>query len=217
MSHVWLSHPLTPDTPLYGGNGHLRMEPERDLSAGDSCNCTRLAFNSHTGTHVDAPRHFLADGKTVDQYDPEDWLFTNVGVIDVTCAPGALVTPADLPALPPNPATDMVLLRTGFEARRATPFYWKQAPALSSELLTPLLNAYPELRALGVDCLSVSCPRHRAEGHKTHKAFLGKNILLFEDMRLEGIQNRCIKSVTALPLRLFRGDGAPCTIMAELV
>jgi arylformamidase len=74
---------LSADVPTYPGDPPFRSEFVHSISAGDPCNLTRLSMGAHSGTHVDAPYHFLADGATVDQL-PLEILIGKARVIGMT-------------------------------------------------------------------------------------------------------------------------------------
>lgn len=215
MKHSWLSHIINERTPLYGGGGGLAVKQEKSIELGDSCNTSVLTMPSHTGTHVDSPYHFLANGKRVDQYAPEGWFFNRPHVIFFFARPGQLITPEDIP-LPEqlDENTDILLLRSGFESYRGTDVYWKTGPGLAPELAEFLLLKCPNLRAIGMDFISISSLKHREAGRMAHREFLQRGILIFEDMRLSELQTHAqLQKVIALPLRFQHGDGAPVTMI----
>ncbi|MBC8460159.1 MAG: cyclase family protein [Deltaproteobacteria bacterium] len=215
---IWLSHILTNDTPLYGGSSGIAVKQEKAIKLEDSCNTTVLTMPSHAGTHVDSPYHFLANGKRVDQYAPEDWFFNCPHIVFFSAKPGQLITPEDI-SLPEHISenTDLLLLCSGFEKYRGLDLYWQEGPGLSPELADYFVEHCPKLRAVGVDFISISSLMHREEGRAAHRTFLEKGIMLFEDMRLSGIRKEeRLEKVVALPLRFSNGDGAPCTIAGWL-
>lgn len=215
MKMVWLSHVLSESTPLYGGHEKIIIRTQRSLEANDSCNTSTLTLSSHAGTHVDAPFHFLSNGKTVDCFPPDTWVFTSSRLIDVSVEPGQLITADLLPSdMAGESSVEIVLIRTGFERFRYENIYWQRSPGLSSELADYLRNLYPNLRAVGLDCISISSLQHRDHGRVAHKKFLGYEMLLFEDMAL-GYLSRDVmfERIVALPLRFKMGDGAPCTVV----
>src|SRR2546426_12712351 len=65
----WLdiSVPLRPGMPQWPGDPKLRIERIRDMAKGEICNVSALSSSVHTGTHMDAPLHFIADGRTMDK------------------------------------------------------------------------------------------------------------------------------------------------------
>jgi kynurenine formamidase len=164
---------------------------------------------------VDVPYHFFAEGRTIDAYLPDIWIFTAPQVVDVPIEKGELIGSLLLPVL--NEKTDILLIRSGFEKFRDSDVYCRCGPGLMRELANFLFEQYPVLRAVGIDFISISSFQHREEGRSAHKAFLEREILLFEDLSLVGIDDKDqLKKVIALPLRIKGGDGAPCTVIGFL-
>jgi arylformamidase len=190
------------------------------MEKGDTCNTGILHFPSHTGTHVDAPFHFYPHGRAVHEYPPESWIFSCPVVIDMPAAESKLLNEGDilnLSSTPENNNVDLLLIRTGFERFRGQDSYWNDGPGLSPSLAGYFLKRYPNVRAAGMDCLSISSIRFREQGREAHRAFLGQGLLLFEDMRLSeiGPEDR-LEKVMAFPLRFDLGDGAPCTVIGGM-
>ena len=157
MFLIWLSHILDDSTPLYGGSKGFRITLDKSMAAGDSCTTSILALPSHAGTHVDAPLHFLENAKSVEKYAPEAWFFHSPHVIFFSAQPGQLITPEDLNlAVGLDKDTDLILLCSGFELHRNTDIYWKEGPGLAPKLAEYFINHCPNLRAVGMDFLSIS-------------------------------------------------------------
>src|SRR4030065_1948432 len=57
---------ITPQTIVWPGDPPVSMQRTSSITAGDSSNVTQITMSCHTGTHVDAPDHFLNNGKTVE-------------------------------------------------------------------------------------------------------------------------------------------------------
>src|SRR4028119_151353 len=70
---VDLSHPLDDDTPVYPGDPVARFTPAATVAA-DGYNVLHVRMGSQTGTHVDAPYHFLEDGARIDELPLEYFL-----------------------------------------------------------------------------------------------------------------------------------------------
>ncbi len=211
--YIFLSHILNESTPLYGGIANIKIKSERSIKAGDSSNNSFLCLPSHAGTHVDAPYHFVVTGKTVDTYTPQSWIFNSPLVVDIPSSPGQLIKAKDL-HLQSNRDVDLILFRTGFEKLRSKNIYWEESPGLSADIAPFLLDTYKNLRAVGMDFISISSMKHRQEGREAHQAFLKNGLLIFEDMTLAGVVNEFeLYRVIALPLRFEKGEGAPCTIL----
>lgn len=212
---IWLSHVLSPTTPLYGGAKDLRLTSLRSISAGDSCNATMINLPSHAGTHIDSPYHFLPDGRTLDTFPAEFWIFSSPALAVISLPMGSMIGPGELPTkLTSNVETDLLLLKTGGENNRQYDVYWREGFGLSASLAGHLKSRYPRLRAVGVDFISISSWGNREEGRIAHRAFLEKDILLIEDMSLREIgDGDMLRRVVALPLRFEGADGAPCSIL----
>ena len=67
MKFMDISVPLSPDLPVWPGDTRVVLERYRALDKGDASNDSRLACSVHSGTHVDAPLHFIENGATVEQ------------------------------------------------------------------------------------------------------------------------------------------------------
>ena len=215
MQTIWLSHPLTEQTPLYGGGQGIEIRPDKSIADGDSCNTTHLRFPAHSGTHVDTPRHFVGDGRNLDDIAPGEWIFNSPQMISVNVEPGTLIGAESIASSIDNDSkSDLLLIFTGFERYRGEPLYWQNSPGLKPELADFFSSRMSRLRAIGIDFISISSLAHRETGRAAHQALLGKDLLLFEDMALAGIADRGdLKQVIALPLRIAASDGVPCSLI----
>jgi kynurenine formamidase len=212
---IFLSHILSAQTPAYGGGQGLGIETARSITSGDSSNSVTLMFSNHLGTHVDAPRHFVADGKTVDAYDAKDWIFTKVFLVDIPANEGEVVDIQKVEiALANCNDADLLLLRTGFENRRGGASYWAASPGFDPRLSAYLSRRLPSLSAIGMDTISISSMKHREMGREVHREFLGAGVRIFEDMALANAQSADnLEQVIAMPLRFDNADGSPCTVI----
>ena len=77
-----ISVPVVNGGVVYAGNPEIQFTPQQSIAKGDGANVTALSFGSHTGTHVDAPKHFFDDGRTVDQLSL-DGLMGPAGVVSM--------------------------------------------------------------------------------------------------------------------------------------
>lgn len=215
MKLIWLSHILSERTPLYGGAQGISIRSEKSIQAGDSCNTSIVTFPCHAGSHVDAPYHFVAHGKTADLFSPEAWIFTSPLLVEVSSDSGELIGISSLASdLTEKNEVDMVLLHTGFEQYRGQDKYWKEGPGLSPELSIYLKGLYPSIRAIAIDFISISSLKYREDGRIAHRRFLENDIIIFEDLFLNGISYpKDLVQVIALPLRFADGDGSPCTVV----
>lgn len=214
MSWIYLSHPLETTAPMYGGRKGLSYDES------DRSRYARLPL--HFGTHIDAPRHFVSDGKTIDVYGPDHWHFKSVLCLDVEAGPGELISRQHVEAAAKNvelEEADLILFRTGFERYRVEARYWQENPGISVDCSQWFRSEFKKLRALGLDAISVSSYQHREEGREAHRILLGQDgvqdpLVLIEDMRLSGLRS-AIAEVWSLPLPFVGEDGAPCIVVAR--
>lgn len=215
MKIIWLSHILNEETPLYGGAKEIIISKLKSIDSGDSCNAGCINMPLHSGTHVDAPLHFIKDGDSVDTFKPESWIFKNPAVINCKVEPGQLITPNDLCIdAVEDMDVDFVIIKTDFEKFRRENIYWEKSPGLSPDCCEFLLNQYKNLKGVGFDFISISSLKHRDIGRKAHLEFLKKGLLLFEDMSLKKLpRDVVLKQIIALPLRIKGSDGSPVSII----
>lgn len=204
-------------TPHYGGTNDIDVISDKSIKKNDSCNTKKIMMSSHSGTHIDAPYHFLNNGMKIEEYPPETWIYKHIAFIPLDqINPGAMITPQYFKELDKySQDTELILIKTSFEKFRNTNTYWDSGPGFHQDLATHFLNTFPNLRAFGIDCISISSLMHRSMGRLAHKSFLSQNLLIIEDMMLSTInQNDNFKQVIITPLRFLDGDGAPCTAIA---
>lgn len=204
-------------TPLYGGATGISIEQKSRIGAESSSNTQVWSFPNHAGTHIDAPRHFIEEGKTLTDYPASFWVFDHPQLLDVTCAPGELITEESVQGRLVD-GTDLLLLRTGFERHRGEQLYWENNPGLGPGLAAFLREQHPSVRAVGLDAVSVSRWQDRPTGRVAHKAFLGTDqpnepVLLIEDMKLSECP-AALRQVVVAPLLVRDADGGPVTVLA---
>lgn len=197
MEFFDLSLPLRDGMPGYPGDPQVALTRVRSHDA-DGYEVTQICVGSHSGTHLDAPRHFLPGGATLDQYPIERLVGPGV-VVDCRLPAGAprLIAPSLLAArLKPFtvPARGFVLL-------------WTEGALLSEEAVRVLLEASPGL--VGTDAPSLD-----EEPYPAHQLLLGHGILLAEN--LQDLDRLGPGPVTCafLPLAVVGTDGAPVRAIA---
>src|SRR5690349_15499087 len=109
MTYIDISVPISSDLPTYSGDPPLPIELWQSMAKGAICDVRTLTMGTHTGTHVDAPAHFIPGARTVDELSMDDCIGP-VQVLDLGSAPPGPVQAQQLEAL--DPAIPRVLLRT---------------------------------------------------------------------------------------------------------
>jgi arylformamidase len=198
---VDISVPVANGGVVYPGNPEIRIEPFSELGKGASSNLSSISFGSHTGTHVDAPRHFFDAGSTVDRL-PLDALVGPAQVI--TFPDDVLSVTAEHLQRSSLEGVERVLIRTRNSAfvtdRDFHPDFTYVAPD-GAEYLASL-----GVKLVGVDYLSVE--QFHSGHHRTHRTLLERGIVIVEGLDLSGITPGRY-AFCCLPLRLEGLDGAP--------
>jgi kynurenine formamidase len=149
---VDLTHQLNPDIPVWPGNEPFSHEPVKTF-ADDGFYAQSLTFWEHTGTHVDAPIHFIEGAMTADMIDIGD-LFAPLVVIDISARatddPDTAVTPEDIATYEADygeiPAGALVAMNSGWSA-------WWQDPAAFVNLDADGVQHYPGFHPDAADML----------------------------------------------------------------
>ncbi len=208
---IFLSHFIESGTPLYSGRGRIEIAQARSIKMGDACNTQTIKFPNHASTHIDLPYHFLEDGKTLSDFPAGFWVFNKVQLIAMHL--GCRKKIAELSLRNPDPKAELLLIKTGFEEKRSEGVYYRDYPYFDPQLARYLVKKMPYLRAVGLDCISISSPKHRKDGREAHHEFLKRGIILVEDMKL-GQLERSPDRVVVSPLLIRNADGVPATVLA---
>ncbi len=171
----------------------------------------------HTGTHLDMPLHFYADGQDINSFGADFWFFEKPLFIDVE--PADYVIKDELTEkldTIDDKGFDCIIVRTGFD--RTDENNADKNFGFHESVADCIREKYKNVRLFGMDTLSVSSFQNRPEGRKAHKAFLNpqKPIILLEDMKLDIENINMISRLIILPLRVDETDGLPCTVVGEM-
>jgi arylformamidase len=216
MRYEFLSHRLTEVFPVYGGTGTLALRREKSIEKGDRANTSRFSMETHWGTHVDVPHHFFEKGAEVTDYQAGAWVFEHPRVVALSLDPSQVLRLGPwVDAV--GKASDILLFRSGWGRFREQSIYSMENPGIHPEVGDYLRKYLPSLRAIGLDWISLSPYADRELGREAHRAFLDPDgekapILIVEDMNLTGDLTG-IRTVIILPLRIEKGDAAPCTVL----
>jgi len=187
--------------PIYAGDPPALVESAKQLSAGESSNVSRLAFGAHTGTHVDAPNHFIDGSRRVDQLD----LNKLIGQCRVVRVPDEVQT------IGPEHIGDIEgIERVLFKTKNSA--YWNESEFHSdfAHLSPAAADALVAggVKLVGIDYLSIE--RFHSGDHAVHKAFLSKEIVILEGLDLRAVEPGDYELI-CLPLKYIggEGDGAP--------
>lgn len=200
MRIIDISVPNGPTQHVYPGDPPPRIEPAASIAAGDPANVSRITLGSHTGTHVDAPYHFLEDGPKLGAV-PLDRMVGECVVLDLR---GRQAVDAD--ALRPAPIRpgDLVLCRTDNSWRWEQCEFQRDFTYLTLDGAEVLLDR--GARAIGMDYLSIE--RFGSTGFPVHRRVLGAGLFVIEGLDLRAVEPGRY-TLVCLPLKFPDLDGAP--------
>jgi arylformamidase len=180
------------------------VDPVSRVSRGDVASVSELHLGSHTGTHVDPPFHFIAEGGTVDRISPTA-LVGPAMVVDLTHVDGE-VAALDLEAAGLEADCRRVLMKTRNSEIWSDPS--PKFPASYVSLSAGGARWMVERRILlvGIDFLSIE--KRGNPGHPTHLTLLGAGVVIVEGLNLSQVQPGEY-TLVCLPLKIIDGDGAP--------
>ena len=222
MGYITLSYALEETSPVHIGLKKPEMVHNNQIVDGKGYNTYLINVENHSGTHVDAPGHFVEDGKIISEYQPDELVFNNPLIVDIPKGPNELVKIWDISKLDFNDA-DCILFRTGFEKFHSDDpeKYLTQNPGISPEVVYFIRKNLKNVRCIGIDGVSMSSYQNSKSGEEHVNAFkkskdFGEPLLLIEDMKLGNVKNEDLESVIVVPWQIKGIDSAPCTVLATI-
>ncbi len=195
--------PLAPGLPVYPGDPPFEIEPLQRLGSAPF-SLSRMSLATHTGTHVDAPAHFVPGGATIDSLPPEI-LIGKARVVEILAR--ERIERTDLE--PQDLRDDLrILLKTRMSGQMLKPGFQEDHLYLSGDAAAYLAQA--GLKLVGFDYLSVD--RYGAPDYPAHHALLEAGVVIVEGLDLSEVEPGEY-DMTCLPLRVAGGDGAPARVI----
>jgi len=190
--------PIQVDMPIYAGDPDVELERVSSIADGGHANVSKLSMGVHTGTHVDAPVHFIEGAPGMESVSL-DALCGPAVVVDGTSISGDSIGESHLEAIEIPEGTERVLLKT----RNSE--LWNQKEFTRDFLRLDGSGARfvvaRGIRTIGIDYLSVG-------DHEAHRELLGAGVVPVEGLDLREIEPGEYTFV-CLPLDLVGSDGAP--------
>lgn len=222
MEVIDLTHTIHDDIQIYPGDPAVPSISRGLTHEKDYCHVDVMRMGTHTGTHIDAPFHFLAAGKKIDEISADRFVGNGV-LVNVADKPDrGLIEADDLKSYASDIRKgDFVVFYTGRDRFFGTEKYYLH-PYLSVECAHFLLNqgvtlvgvdalnvdpTYREVN--GLDELAADLPDENEYGYPVHDILLGNDILIVENLcNLDKIKP--VRGVYSfLPLKLMESDGSP--------
>lgn len=198
---------IRPGMPVWPGDHPVELYRDEKIEEGANANVSNLSISVHTGTHVDAPYHFLMEGPKVDTLP----LNVLVGEVQVVEIPDSIktITREVVEGLELREGITRVLFKTSNSK------VWRSG---SDEFYTGFVGidaggsqilADKGIRLVGIDYLSISPYKN---SRPTHEILLGARMVIIEGLDLFGIEAG-VYTLYCLPLKLKDTDGAPARVI----
>ena len=194
--------PIRSSMPVYDGDPGVRIDAWSAFAKGDSSNVSMLNFGAHTGTHVDAPAHFIEGARKIDALS-----------LDVLIGPARVIrVPDELKEI-----TVEFLQRCDLTGIERLLFHTRNSGFWNEGFRSDYTHLLPEaaqnlvqlgVKLVGTDYLSIE--KFHSGHHKTHLALLSNNIVIVEGLSLADVPAGDYELI-CLPLKIAdgSGDGAP--------
>jgi len=194
---------ISEQTPVYEGDPKVEITVANAIERGDAANVSRLCCGFHTGTHVDAPNHFIEGARRVSELEFEK-LIGIARVVEIDKSVLAIETQH----LENLEGVERVLFKTrnsDFWSETEKGFR-KDFTYISPDAAKALVNL--NIKLVGIDYLSVE--KYGAETFDTHLTLLEKEVVIIEGLDLRAVPAGDYELI-CLPLRIVggTGDGAP--------
>ena len=202
MSRIYdISVPIRSGGLVYPGNPEIEITLQQAVAKGAGANVSAIRFGSHTGTHVDAARHFFDDGQPVDKIPLERLIGPALlaGFADDVRAIGA----AELKVHDIR-GHKRILLRTRNSALLSQKEFARDYTYLAPDGAEYLVDNGVEV--VGIDYLSIE--QFHSGHHRTHRTLLAKSVVILEGLDLS-VPPPGEYQLICLPLRIEGCDGAP--------
>lgn len=211
---VDLSRRVDEGTQVYPGDPEVRLTPATTIVA-DGVNVLGVHIGSHSGTHVDAPYHFVEDGARIDEM-PLDLFVGPAVVLDVRGKePRERITVEDLRPYEGRLSEGVIaVIRTGWEDHYGTPRYYDH-PFLDRRVAQMILDA--GVNTIAVDALNVDetvLEGEHPEGYPVHHLVLGAGGVIAENLMNLAAIDFPEPLLSMLPAKLGGADGAPARAVA---
>jgi arylformamidase len=195
---------LSDAVPVFPGDPRFHMEFPHRIADGEPYNVARITLGAHSGTHVDAPYHFIAGGATVDQL-PLEILMGKARVVELGAR--ERIERAALEAL--DLKEDIrVLIKTRMSGQLKNPVFQEDFVYLTPDAATYLVQA--GIKLVGIDYLSIE--KFGSKDFAAHHALLNAGVVIVEGLDLSNVEPGEYE-MTCLPMKVAGADGAPARVV----
>ena len=208
MKLIDISVPLSPTLPVWPGSRPLSIEQTDRIGAGSDANVTRIETGSHTGTHIDAPLHFVNGAKTTADI-PLEKLCGPCRVVELTGR--TKITAASLDALQLPEGTEKLLFKTDNSHLWDDPAhtFYEDFCALTADAAQWVVDR--GIHLVGIDYLSIPLYRDPID---THVILLSNEVVIVEGLDLRDVEPGAYRLI-CLPLKIRGVEGTLARAVLE--
>ena len=206
-----ISLTYTEDLPTWPGDPTIQLKQISSIKKGDLANVTQLSMSVHAGTHIDAPDHFLGNGKTVEDI-PMELMVGTAAVVEIPSR--EIITAADIQAAQIPDDVKRILIKTSNSEYWASGNKKFQEDFIAPDREAAKILVEMGMEVIGVDYLSVG--GFHADGTEIHQALLNAGIWIIEGLDLKRAQPGKVQLI-CLPIKVAGGDGAPARALVRPV
>ncbi|MDV4152602.1 cyclase family protein [Clostridium sp. AL.422] len=207
MKVIDLSHTINSNMSTYTKDERFESYDIASIEK-DGYNEKLLRLCTHTGTHIDAPSHMINKGKTIDEFNINDFIGIAV-ILDVSNL--KIIDIEDLIIFSDKISNcDFVILKTGWDKHWGSSSYLQGYPTLTEEAARWLCSF--NIRGIGTDTISIDS--FDSIDFEVHNTILSRGMLIIENMaNLDKVVDEEI-TLVATPLKIENGDASPVRAIA---
>ncbi|MGL1862876.1 MAG: cyclase family protein [Pseudodesulfovibrio sp.] len=197
-----ISLPVSDDMVCWEGDPPPRMRQVLSIANGDACNLTTISMGVHTGTHIDAPYHFLEKGVTTDCIK----LGALIGECRVVHVESAItIEKEDLENL------DLAGCKRLLFKTRNSESWAREDKEFNKDFIALGLSGARYIADLDIDLVGIdylSIESYHSQHNEVHKTLLEKGVVILEGINLANVYEGTYELI-CLPIRLEDSEGAP--------
>lgn len=209
MKYIDISLTINKELPLWPGSRKIMIRRTMSIKKNDQANVSWIGMDVHTGTHIDAPKHFINNGIAVDEICL-DKLIGNCYVCDLgnrKCIDADFLESVHLPA-----GIDRIIFKTKNSKLWNDKKFNKDFVALTPCGAEWIIRK--GICLVGIDYLSIQ--NFQEQNNKTHKILLEKEVVVIEGLILDKVKEGIYKLI-ALPIKINNSDGSPVRAVLEIL
>lgn len=204
---VDVSLALSSGTPIWPGDTPLKITSVSRIRRGRGCNLSSISMSAHTGTHIDAPLHFISKGRSIDRIPLEAFIgnATVIEIQDPEC-----ITREELRRHRIKPGSRLLFKTLNSRKCRKQRHFVKNFVYIGTNAAEYL--AFRRVRTVGIDYLSAG--GYKKDSHEVHRILLKAGISIIEGLDLSSV-NPGTYHMICLPLNLIGAEGAPARVILK--